>query len=180
MHLGLKLSGSVVNSSHSNSGFRHAADEADSGEFSSGSGESGSGKTETNRQLMNYLVWRGTDDRSQHDLTQKILDTNPILEAFGNAKTTRNNNSSRFGKFIRIFFDPKGGVGGHKWRPYDMRPHEDPLDAATRPLVAAPPEPPDESEEVTVPFNDWHAFRDEARLKALKNEKYTIDGKLIK
>ena len=39
---------------------------------------------------------------------------------------------------------------------------------------------PDESEEVTVPFNDWHAFRDEARLKALKNEKYTIDGKLIK
>ena len=40
-------------------------------------------------------------------------------------------------------FWPKGGVGGHKWRPYDMRPHEDPLDAATRPLVAAPPEPPD-------------------------------------
>ena len=39
-------------------------------------------------------------------------------------------------------FWPKGGVGGHKWRPYDMRPHEDPLDAATRPLVAAPPEPP--------------------------------------
>ena len=36
------------------------------------------------------------------------------------------------------------------------------------------------SEEATVPFNDWHAFRDEARLKALKNEKYTIDGKLIK
>ena len=61
-----------------------------------------------------------------------------------------------------------------------MRPHEDPLDAATRPLVAPPPEPPDENEEeVTVPFNDWHAFRDEARLKALKNEKYTIDGKLI-
>ena len=78
-------------------------------------------------------------------------------------------------------FWPKGGVGGHKWRPYDMRPHEDPLDAATRPLVAPPPEPPDENEEeVTVPFNDWHAFRDEARLKALKNEKYTIDGKLIK
>ena len=40
-------------------------------------------------------------------------------------------------------FWPKGGVGGHKWRPYDMRPHEDPLDAATRPLVAAPPEPPE-------------------------------------
>ena len=35
-------------------------------------------------------------------------------------------------------FWPQGGVGGHKWRPYDMRPHEDPLDAATRPLVAPP------------------------------------------
>ena len=62
------------------------------------SGESGAGKTETNRQLMNYLVWRGTDSESEDTLTKKIMDTNPILEAFGNAKTTRNNNSSRFGR----------------------------------------------------------------------------------
>ena len=41
------------------------------------SGESGAGKTETNRQLLNYLVWRGTDSQSQNKLTQKILDTNP-------------------------------------------------------------------------------------------------------
>merc|ERR1719506_3122904 len=61
------------------------------------SGESGAGKTETNRQLLNYLVWRGTDANSQDTLTQKIFDTNPILESLGNAKTTRNNNSSRFG-----------------------------------------------------------------------------------
>ena len=50
------------------------------------SGESGAGKTETNRQLMNYLVWRGTDSQSEDTLTQKILDTNPILEAFGNVR----------------------------------------------------------------------------------------------
>lgn len=62
------------------------------------SGESGAGKTETNRQLLNYLVWRGSDSASDSNLTQHIIDANPILEAFGNAKTTRNNNSSRFGR----------------------------------------------------------------------------------
>ena len=66
------------------------------------SGESGAGKTETNRQLLNYLVWRGSDANSDNTLTQKIMDANPILEAFGNAKTTRNNNSSRFGRCVAL------------------------------------------------------------------------------
>ena len=79
------------------------------------SGESGAGKTETNKYLMRYLAWRSRVDKGggvAGDLATAILQSNPILEAFGNAKTGRNNNSSRFGKFIRIYFDPKGGVGG--------------------------------------------------------------------
>jgi hypothetical protein len=76
------------------------------------SGESGAGKTETNRQLMRYLIWRGNRDKTNAEdtLTQKIMDTNPILEAFGNAKTTRNNNSSRFGKWMEVHFNGRAQV----------------------------------------------------------------------
>ena len=80
------------------------------------SGESGSGKTETNRQLMNYLVWRGSTKGAANTLTQKILDANPILESFGNAKTTRNNNSSRFGRYTLVRFDESWGVAGAQVR----------------------------------------------------------------
>lgn len=72
------------------------------------SGESGAGKTETNRQLMSYLIWRGQAATAEDTLTQKIMDTNPILEAFGNAKTTRNNNSSRFGRYCLVNFNDAG------------------------------------------------------------------------
>ncbi len=75
------------------------------------SGESGSGKTETNKQLMNFLVFRGSKTGVKSDLTQKILDTNPILEGFGNAKTTRNKNSSRFGRYVLTRFSADYQVG---------------------------------------------------------------------
>ena len=82
------------------------------------SGESGAGKTEANKSLMNYLVWRGTGGAHRTGssgaatLTATIMDTNPILEAFGNAKTTRNKNSSRFGRYVLMQFSEAHQVVG--------------------------------------------------------------------
>ena len=82
------------------------------------SGESGAGKTEANRQLMNYLVWRGSTKGAANTLTQKILDANPILESFGNAKTTRNNSSSRCGRYVLVRFSDTCTVVGAQVRTF--------------------------------------------------------------
>ncbi|XP_031107658.1 myosin-9-like [Ipomoea triloba] len=84
------------------------------------SGESGAGKTETTKMLMHYLAFLGGRAATTEDRTveQQVLKSNPVLEAFGNAKTVRNNNSSRFGKFVEIQFDKHGRISGAAIRTY--------------------------------------------------------------
>ena len=79
------------------------------------SGESGAGKTEAAKRLMQYItsVSGGSDSRIQRT-KDMVLATNPLLESFGNAKTLRNNNSSRFGKYLELEFNEQGEPVGAK------------------------------------------------------------------
>ncbi|KAI9746521.1 MAG: Myosin type-2 heavy chain 1 [Claussenomyces sp. TS43310] len=92
------------------------------------SGESGAGKTVSAKYIMRYFATRESPDQpgkrtkrgadAMSETEEQILATNPIMEAFGNAKTTRNDNSSRFGKYIEIMFDKKTNIIGAKIRTY--------------------------------------------------------------
>ncbi|CAI4065254.1 hypothetical protein SUVZ_08G3450 [Saccharomyces uvarum] len=89
------------------------------------SGESGAGKTVSAKYIMRYFasVEEENSTTIQHQVEmseteQRILATNPIMEAFGNAKTTRNDNSSRFGKYLEILFDKETSIIGARIRTY--------------------------------------------------------------
>ena len=79
------------------------------------SGESGAGKTVSCRHVMAYLATvspaGGSGEAAiAEKISAQLLATNPLLEAFGNARTVRNDNSSRFGKFVQVLFEPDGGA----------------------------------------------------------------------
>lgn len=81
-------------------------------------GESGAGKTENTKKVIQYIAAIASSPKSHKksnmpgELEAQLLQANPILEAFGNAKTIKNDNSSRFGKFIRVNFDVSGYIAG--------------------------------------------------------------------
>jgi len=84
-------------------------------------GESGAGKTENTKKVITYFAILGATEvkkkgnepvEKKANLEDRIVNTNPILESYGNAKTIRNDNSSRFGKFIRIYFNQMGKLAG--------------------------------------------------------------------
>ncbi|CAH0474298.1 unnamed protein product [Peronospora belbahrii] len=80
------------------------------------SGESGAGKTETTKIVMSHLAALATNSNSK--VIQQIIQANPLLESFGNAKTVRNDNSSRFGKFTELQFTIEGQLIGARSRTY--------------------------------------------------------------
>jgi myosin heavy chain 6/7 len=80
-------------------------------------GESGAGKTENTKKVIAYFANVGANTKKSKveqkgNLEDQVVQTNPVLEAWGNAKTVRNDNSSRFGKFIRIHFGSTGKLAG--------------------------------------------------------------------
>lgn len=104
------------------------------------SGESGAGKTESAKMVMQFLAGRARKDQGEEEeaggrrtfvktnsistgsatapIEEQVLESNPLLEAFGNAKTSRNDNSSRFGKFVELRFEPSGRICGAFIRTY--------------------------------------------------------------
>lgn len=91
------------------------------------SGESGAGKTETVKICMNHIaaiqegpMTDATAEKGQNIVVQRILDSNPLLEAYGNAKTPRNDNSSRFGKYINLQFAKKQRLPGMNFERWEL------------------------------------------------------------
>ncbi|KAG7272857.1 LOW QUALITY PROTEIN: hypothetical protein CRUP_029297 [Coryphaenoides rupestris] len=73
------------------------------------SGESGAGKTETSKKILQFYAVSCPSTKLLDNVRDRLLLSNPVLEAFGNAKTLKNDNSSRFGKYMDIQFDHQGG-----------------------------------------------------------------------
>ena len=79
------------------------------------SGESGAGKTEATKHCLSFLAEIAGSDNA---IETQVLNATPLLEAFGNAKTQRNNNSSRFGRWIEIHFGPSGTISSGRIEQY--------------------------------------------------------------
>uniref|UniRef100_A0AAY5EE05 Methyl-CpG binding domain protein 3b n=1 Tax=Electrophorus electricus TaxID=8005 RepID=A0AAY5EE05_ELEEL len=130
------------------------------------SGESGSGKTVSAKFAMRYFAVVG-GAAQQTQVEEKVLASSPIMEAIGNAKTTRNDNSSRFGKYVEIGFGSKGDIIGASMRTYLLE--------KSRVVFQAP------YERNYHIFYQLCAFKDSPEMRALKLDsaehfRYTNQG----
>lgn len=83
------------------------------------SGESGAGKSETAKKVLKHLAYSAAKSvEGEEGIEKRILASSPVLEAFGNAKTSMNNNSSRYGKFLMLQFDKQGQLSGANIKTY--------------------------------------------------------------
>ena len=96
------------------------------------SGESGAGKTESARFILQYLRYVSN---ASHGLEEKVYKSQPVTEAFGCAKTVRNDNSSRFGKFLKLYFDKSARIKAR------LPPSAPPRPGASPPAHRPPSEP---------------------------------------
>ena len=95
------------------------------------SGESGAGKTEASKHLLRYLSWRAGAASGTMGVATRILHSTPVFEAFGNARTPNNDNSSRFGKHMEVMLTQEGGIAGARVRTFLLEKRR----------AAAPPPP---------------------------------------
>lgn len=138
------------------------------------SGESGAGKTISAKYIMRYFAEicastvtdvnqpKKTEKNYKASVEDRVLATNPILEAFGNAKTVRNDNSSRFGKYVQIFFDKRNSIAGAAIKTYLLEKTRVVIQAKTErnfhifyQLLAGCPE----EERNVLKLGPWSSFR---------------------
>ena len=152
------------------------------------SGESGAGKTECAKLCMKFIAYyfgkKGEDGKKEESLEDKILACNPVLEAFGNAKTVRNDNSSRFGKYIKIFIkvETQQIVGAYmetylleKSRVVSLAPGERNYHIFYQILVGI-----NELIKNNFNYNQIYEYCEKKRLKLSENTKKYIENNLTK
>lgn len=101
------------------------------------SGESGAGKTESAKLVIKHIIRLCEQKGGASGLEKQIIDVSPILEAFGNAQTTMNDNSSRFGKYTRLLFNEGGQVMGAQLSEYVVPLHRNGVEFVSFVLMVA-------------------------------------------